>query len=525
MAFKNLFPRPLLALSIIILLASCSVNGDSENSTPPETTVEDSIAPTLTVSGIVENETLSEPQELTLSLADNSGDNLLLEAFLDGVLIYSSSTDYTFELDPNLFAPGEKTIRFVASDDAKNSTSVNVRFIIKRVLVKLSLEENYFRNPIEEAFAFASRNDGVVLDSIILTENAELKLLAPFDFDASEEFVLTIITKNTNGPIDLESIPHLKVAETNNFLLTNQGRFNYETIEVNYAATGFPELEGLGYSYIFFSPDDPTGTLDLLDRFDPPAHIFLKAAGGSVDGEHFYTKIKRDTISSPLLLELDDFTSEHVTVGNFPYTENSVIDIYGFESYADFEADKPHNARFNVGQIVSQNSIRIPYIDNFTYYRHTYVDLYGSNLNGYRYMGEGLPLEDYNPLGTTLVTTLVDNKLLIDFIPLPDYHSGKVHLKSINQNSNWVFNFDASNSEELTLPEIPNFSGMEELAGLTYEIKSTRISSYSNIGSFEDYLNIAKKDNLRYYEHSEKVEHITVWPSMDNRESFIDPSY
>lgn len=524
MTITRLLYKSLFSFWLSLVMLSCAENNTVENSHSSL----DTIPPILTLTGLVENQTIAESIQLNLQVSDDSEENVLLEIFLDNVLIYSSSTDFTFTLDPTLYSTGEKNIRFVVTDSSENSSFLDIDFSIQSVLLTLILEESYFQPPITETFAFISDNTGKVLDSVKIDGNETLQFVSPKNFNTSEDYILTLVTKNRNGSINLESIPHLNISRKSTFLLTNEGTSNgFVEFEVDVSSTDFFEFAGLGYSYFIFSLTENLVSLDLFNVPDPTEHVYFLARGDFVNSPHFYAKIGRDTISDPLVLTSNMFTSDHITVGDFPYSRYSQLGIFGFEDLSDFQNYKLHDVKFSLGQIVNQNRILHPYINNFPFYRHSYSTLYGPNLDGYRYLGEGLPLNDYIPIETNLSANTLEGKIGISLNSVENYYSGKIHLKSELQNSNWVINFDAENDRDFILPKLPKFDSLEELSIQDYEVKATRISRYSDIASFLEYLNKVRENNLQYYEHSSFVEHITVWPSpnFENRESFINPLY
>ncbi|WP_396591021.1 hypothetical protein [Allomuricauda sp. R78024] len=513
----------LFALVFGTFISSCSSDGDKEVPDDDSSTVEDITPPSIDLQGLLNDQVLSEKVQITVNLSDDNTQNINLKILLDGEEIYDSSSEYSLEFDPDLYTVGEKMLRFVATDDANNSDVVEINVKIQRILLRLFIEENYIRNPIEQAYAFLSDVQGNPLDSLEISNQQSHLFLAPLSFDAQKDFVLTVVTKERNDLVNIESTPGLNREKLSEFYLKNKGRFDFETIDINYASTGFPHLEGLGYTYLVFTPNQNEGTLDLLDRENPTDYIYILSPGGPVNGTHFVAKLKRDTISNPLILDIDDFNSDNISVGNFPYADNSDINLIGFENLDDFQNYRFHNALFGIGQIISPDKILHPYIDNFAFYRHSYTDLYGSNLDGYRYLGEGLPLNEYNPIETDLSTVVENGTIQITYSPINDYFSGKVHLKSENQKSNWVITFNPSMDKELILPKMPVIGGLESLDLLDYAIKSSRISRYSDVGSYDEYLLKVKSKAFNYYSHSSFTEHITIWPSQDNREQYLDP--
>ncbi|SHG76064.1 hypothetical protein [Flagellimonas flava] len=512
-----------LALVSLAFLISCSTDGDKEIAGDDTPIVEDTTPPTISLQGLVTNQVLSEVIQISANISDDIDQNVNLKVLLESEEIYDSNSTYSFEFDPNLYAPGEKTLRFVVTDGSTNSNAIEIKIKIQRILLRLMTEENYIRNPIEEAYAFLSDLQGNPLDSIELGNQTDHTFLAPFSFDAQQDFILTVVAKEVNGAINIESTPHLNRGKVTDFYLKNQGRFDFESIQIEFGSTGFSHLEGLGYGYFVFTPDQNIGTLDLLDRQNPTENIFILSPGGPVNGTHFVARLKRDTISDPLVLTSGDFSSDNISVGNFPYTDTSQIGLLGYENEDDFQNYRFHNVLFGIGQIVNSNRILHPYVDDLPFYSHSYTDLYGANLDGYRYLGEGLPLNEYNPAETDLVTALGNASINISFTPISNFFSGKIHLKSENQNSNWTVGFNANTDKNLALPKMPNLGGLETLDLTDFSIKSSRISKYANVSSYDEYITKVKSMAINYYQHSSFVEHITVWPELDNREEFLDP--
>lgn len=505
-------------------ISSCSSDGDKEVPDDDSPMVEDITPPSINLQELLDNQVLSEKVQITVNVSDDNTQNINLKILLDGEEIYDSSTEYSLEFDPNLYTVGEKKLRFVATDDANNSNALEIKVKIQRILLKLFIEENYIRNPIEQAYAFLSDVQGNPLDSLEISDQQQSHVfLAPLSFNAQEDFVLTVVTKEKNDVVNIESTPGLNREKLLEFYLKNNGRFDFESIDINYASTGFHHLEGLGYAYFVFTPNQSEGTLDLLDRKNPTDYIYILSPGGFVNSTHFVAKLKRDTVSNPLILDIDDFSSDNISVGNFPYTDTSQISLLGFENLEDSQNYRFHNALFGIGQIINPDRILHPYIDNFPFYRHSYTDLYGSNLDGYRYLGEGLPLNEYNPIETDLSTVVENGTVQITYSPINDYFGGKVHLKSENQKSNWVVAFNPFVDKELILPKMPVIGSLETLDLSDYVIKSSRISRYSDVGSYDEYLLKVRSKAINYYSHSSFAEHITIWPSQDNREQYLDP--
>ena len=312
----------LFALVFGVFISSCSSDGDKEVPDDDSPIVEDTTAPSIDLQGLVDDQILSEKVQITVNVSDDNTQNVNLKILLDGEEIYDSSSEYSFEFDPDLYTVGEKTLRFIASDSANNSSAVEVKVKIQRILLRLLIEENYIRNPIEQAYALLSDVQGNPLDSLEISDQQSHVFLAPLSFDAQEDFVLTVVTKERNDLINIESTPGLNREKLSEFYLKNKGRFDFESIDINYGAAGFNHLEGLGYAYFVFTPNQSEGILDLLDRENPTDYIYILSPGGSVNGTHFVAKLKRDTISNPLVLTMEDFNSDNISVGNFPYTDN-----------------------------------------------------------------------------------------------------------------------------------------------------------------------------------------------------------
>ncbi|MEM9646832.1 MAG: hypothetical protein AAF969_00010 [Bacteroidota bacterium] len=523
MVVQNPILNKFLAIISLAFLISCSTDGEKEIVSDDTPLVEDTTPPTISLQGLVANQVLTEIIQISADLSDDNDQNVNLKVLLDSEEIYDSNSAYSFEFDPNLYAPGEKTLRFVATDNANNANSIEINVKIQRILLRLIIEEDYIRNPIDKAYAFLSDLQGNPLDSTEIGNQTDHTFLAPFSFDDQQDFVLTVVAKEVNGAINIESTPHLNREIVSDFYLKNEGRFDFESIQIEYGSTGFSHLEGLGYGYFIFTPDQNVGTLDLLDRQNPTEHIFVLSPGGPVNGTHFVAKLERNTISDPLVLTSDDFSSDNISVRDFPYADTSQIGLLGYESEDDFQNYRFHNVLFGVGQIINSNRILHPYVDNLPFYSHSYTDLYGTNLDGYRYLGEGLPLNEYNPAVTDLVTTLGNASLNISLTPTTNFFSGKIHLKSENQNSNWVVGFNAYMDKDLALPKMPNLGGLETLDLTDYSIKSSRISQYDNVSSYDEYITKVKSMAINYYQHSSFVEHITVWPELNNREEYLDP--
>lgn len=472
------------------------------SSTPKEAQFKiDNNGPFLTDFNILPNQTICGPIGLQAVIEDVVSDIARAELFINGTSVYqtSNSTQVFFNLNPDDYATGNGTLRFVLEDVLGNISEEEYDVQFGKQVVSLRYPNNFIRQNSEKLIVVLSNANGDFLDSKQYSNSSEtITFCSPAITTNDTEFMLTFfevfddtlynvynysgLTKNNLGDL---------ITFTERPLTEGFASVNIDTS--NLTLGGNPWASGTGYSIVTIN-DSFSGTLttDYGQGSLGTNNTFVQIANSSnAAGSYQYAFIA--DLQDMTSFANSDFTTNNIITHNYSFNNSpssKLVKMFGYENETLRAAFSGHQI-FTESLITNSTASAIAYADIF--------DSYFYSIKGQNYYVEGtgaLPSNVTIP-GSSISHSLNGDQ--ITFQGLPNYEVGKVVIRRQqsgagspdNPNVTMNFIFDGSRTN-VVIPKIPEGIFVGEVTNIFNNATFTEVQAvaenYDGFNDFEDYL-------------------------------------
>ncbi len=482
-------------LRVVVLLAGGS-------STPKEAEFKiDNNGPFLTNLNIMANQALCGPIGLQSTVEDIVSDISRVELFINGTSVYqtSNSSQVFFNLNPDNYATGDGTLRFVLEDVLGNVSEEEYDVQFGKQVISLRYPGNFVRDNVEKLIIVLSDANGDFLDSQQYSNTTEnITFCSPAITTDDTEFMLTFfevfedslynvynysgLTKNTLGNL---------ISFSERPLTESFASVNVDTS--NLSLGGNPWASGTGYSIVTIGDSfDGTLTTDYGQGGLGTNNTFVQiATPNNAAGNYQYAFIQ--DLQDMTSFSNSDFTTNNVSTHNYSFNNApgfKLVRMYGYENETLRAAFSGHNI-FSESQNTSSTNSAIAYADIF--------DSYFYSIKGQNYYVEGtgaLPTNVTIP-GSTISHSLSGDQVM--FQGLPNYEVGKIVIRrqqtgaasSDDPSVTLNFIFDGSRTS-VVIPKIPEGIFVGEVTNIFNNATFTEVQAvaenYEGFNDFEDYL-------------------------------------
>lgn len=371
-----------------LIFVQCS-DDDNAPDTPKDTE-----KPVIAVTSPSAGAALYGTVQVKATATDNDGISTV-EIFVDNNTtpiqkITTGTVDFAW--DTKTFDDGEHTLKFVATDAAKNTAEAQVTVTIRNTLLTFSLPANYIPDDYYY-WIFISDDKGKVLDTKGLQDNSTYKFEAPDNF-TGQNVTMSILRYQYNPTYEefayIYSYPNLPfgdygytgsytpipgsigqsnitISDAPNIDFFTQHRLTYPA-GVAFSQAAFHNGEGL--------------QIQLSTAYDKSAFMFSQGTNGLLN--YLYKEI---TPGSNDVYTTGDFVDADTKAITVPSATSYTLSVTGSNQYGDFYF-YPVQAAASKGGVITA-----PSPDIFTSYATT-VRMNNADVSyGYYLRGSGIPAE------------------------------------------------------------------------------------------------------------------------------------
>ncbi|QLG44140.1 Ig-like domain-containing protein [Costertonia aggregata] len=483
--------------------------------------ISDNTGPEISLENLEDGQILDELISLNPQVTDEFSEIASLEVKLRGeqIQFFEDLGNTNFEFNPETYPVGDSMFTFIAIDELGNETSFNINNSILRLLIKVSIPEGFLSSSWTSFWVFASEMDGtpIVTKSVALQDDL-IRLHAPTEFDFDKKFMLTFLADDNsfsdsfNRITNIQGITRDNLSEINFNLPRRRSVLTTATIPV----TGFVNEEyiaGHGIDYTFshfnFEQSGNFETISLNDTNNSSSNYYLY----SNNLENFPYAHYR--LSEPLIdgqtIDLNDFitdadiASSSFNVSGVSSVVNNQLQILGFETSNDSQNDIFHEIYRGSPELIFGGVYEFHYNTNFDSYSHQLV------LDTYLTNRKGLPASNYSIPNWSLDYQQSGNDITISKSG-GDHSLGRIRLSPADGlGGDYIMTvlFDSQSADVITLPEIPE--EMKDLSLYTvaqnqgFDFEQVHLTSFDNITSYEQYLDLIIKNNRDHNSFSNTV--------------------
>src|SRR5690606_38565144 len=368
----------------------------------------DNTGPEITLEGLLQDSVIDESAVFSILAEDLYSDIDSLKVFVnDSVIVSSDAPDVNLDFNPDDYATGDTTLKITAVDILGNTSTQEVGFQIKRLLVKINVPEDFLDPSISKFYVFASDSTGAVLDIKPLEFNTSfLKLNTLADISADTEYMLSFaylysgvgetsiiktiqnVKRSTLDIIDLKNPERKSISAQN----TYQASAIPTGISVvgegsDYNSTWDTENPGNGY---YLEDYDVTGAESKSNQY----YIYYHNTTNNNYGYQFADK----PLASDFVLDYNNFVTDGVETRYINASsiqdpnKNSSLWLYGYVNATDFENGINHRIWAYGSRndaIIDNTGLRYAFNSNFYNYS------YKATLENYHIEAIGEPLDYY----------------------------------------------------------------------------------------------------------------------------------
>lgn len=475
----------------------------------------------------IQNNIIDEVTLLSINANDTYSEVDSLKVFVnDSLIIKSENSSLNLDFNPNNYKTGNTSIKVTAIDNLGNQSIQELNFIIKRLLLKINIPNNFVNPSISEFYVFASKKSGEVLALKSLKNNTSplIKINTLTDVLPNEEYSLsfaylyrgvgeTSIIKTIQN-IKRSSINRidLKVPESKNVLSQN----TYQTSEMPIGTSIIGEGSDYSSSYDtengFYIEDY---NLNYTDAVSSQYYIYDY---NTINNNYTYQFINKP-LNSDFYLDFNNFSTNGVETRYFNSSsiqdpnKSSYLTLYGYLNASDLENNIKHRIWANGNQNSTiMNSSGYSYAFNTNFYNYSYK----ATMENYHVEAIGEPLENYNAPNWSIDYTYSNTNRTFYLNKTGTTHNiGKITMDLVDNDSfyTWDVLFDSQETSEIMLPQLPdelkswNITNYYNTGDLN--IEQIEVKKYNGIDTYDSFLNTVIKNNIyQQYKATNKVESV-----------------
>ena len=487
----------------------------------------DNTGPEITLEGLTTQDSIvDESTVFSIIAVDLFSDVDSLKIFInDSIIMSSDIPDLSLDFNPDEYATGNTTLRVSAIDALGNESTQEVSFVIKRLLLKISIPDNFLDPSISEFYVFASKSSGELLDIKPLKFNTSLIKLNTFaDVSPDTEYMLnfaylysgvgvtTIIKTIQNVKRSTLDRIDLKIPERKSMSAQN-------TYQVSEMPTG-TSIVGEGSDYNSnYDPGDSFYIEDYnLDYTDVASNQYYIYNNNTANNNYDYQFVDKP-MASDFYLDYNNFITDGVETRYF--NSSSIQDpdkfsnlyLYGYLNATDLENGIKHRIWANGKQnVMIMNGSGYRYSFNTNFYNYSYK----ATMENYRIEAIGEPLEYYNAPDWSIDYTYSSTNKTFSLNKSGTTHNiGKIAMDLTDNNSyyTWTVLFDSQTTNEVVLPELPkelqswNINNYYTSGDLN--IEQIEVKRYDGLDTYDSFLQTVIKNNeFNQLKVSDKIESV-----------------
>lgn len=403
-----------------------------------------------------QDQIIDSPVNINGQVEYNQTTEMLFNIYIDDDKILSfnnNKSSFSIDLDPETYSTGQHTFKIEAVSIEGGDIHIidEINFLVQRRLVTVNLPEGMLSPYTVNAVVFASRMDGSLISSQVIThKDRQVILRSPDEFSKEEQFMLSFSLTDNGKASGLSTHANITRENLKTLNLKTPIRPD-ETGITRYKTNGLVETDQIttqGYG-------DPTyniyvnsgeGYMDVSEATEkgirPQSYYFYRNYSNKMLVPYSYLLVN-DPLNKDFVLDMADFTREGIIEGSIAIhtTESSsdniagLILIYGYLTENDFNNDVYHltdnRTVYNNPEVTSNYSLNT----NFYQYKHKFQ--YG------KYFTEqiGAPKTSYT-IPETMVNYVNRNNVVEIDIQGASHTLGRMELTNY-ENFHWNFTFDS----------------------------------------------------------------------------------
>ncbi|TYP73669.1 hypothetical protein [Aquimarina intermedia] len=410
------------------------------------------------------------------------------------------NSNYTFEIDPNLYSEGQTKLKFLMEDEVGNKSSDSINVLIGKPFVNINLPNDFTRASIEKLIIVLSDAEGNYIDSKTYNNQPETLEFCNITISPDAEYMLTFFEVFDNSIYNVFCYSNLSKKRIGNEItlkprpLTNSHAvIDLSTSNLN--LSGNIKASGQGYSMVNIS-NTLSGTLTTSYANNLGSSKTLIKAYDSQSTTDDYKWAFIDHLENVSALQSSDFSSNNVITSSIDLNStvnNQFLRIYGFENTELMNVFSGHDLYDSRMPSVAFQLYKYHFPDIFSNY------FYSVRANNYYKEGLGLPPQSIDIPNLSMDFSLIGNQL--NFQGISNYEVGKIRIENETQagvpisidNPSVVLEFIFDGTvDKIIIPKIPQglFEGNihEVFNNADFEPIQAIAENYSSFNSYEDYL-------------------------------------
>lgn len=488
----------------------------------------DNTGPEINIDGpSIQNNIIDEVTLFSITTNDVYSNVDSLKVFVnDSLIIKSENNNLNLDFNPDNYETGNTTIKVTAIDKLGNQSVQELNFIIKRLLLKINVPNNFVNPSISEFYVFTSKKTGelLALKSLKNNTSSQIKINTLTDILPDEEYSLnfaylyrgvgeTSIIKTIQNikRSSLDKID-LKVPESRN--VSSQNTYQTSEMPIGTSIIG----EGSDYSSSY-DPENGFYIEDYnLNYTDVVSSQYYIYDYNTINNNYTYQFINKP-LNSDFYLDFNNFSTNGVETRYFNSSsiqdpnKSSYLTLYGYLNATDLENNIKHRIWANGNQNSTiMNSSGYSYAFNTNFYNYSYI----ATMENYHVEAIGEPLENYNAPNWSIDYTYSNTNRTFYLNKTGTTHNiGKITMDLVDNDSfyTWDVLFDSQETSEITLPQLPdelkswNITNYYNTGDLN--IEQIEVKKYNGIDTYDSFLNTVIKNNIyQQYEATNKVESV-----------------
>ena len=480
--------------------------------------ISDNTGPTVVVSSITDGSVLDKILNFNPGVSDEYSEVASLEIFLRGssLVQFPAQANYAFSFNPEDYTIGDAEFSFVATDALGNISSIAINTQILRLLMEVTIPQE-FLSPFWTSFwILASENDGspIAVKSVELGDQT-VKLYAPSEFALDQKYMITFLAEEAtpDGPktrlTNIQGISRNSLSQLN---FRDREVLNGNNIDIQTTGFGGTEIVvGLGKGYYAnHYPSEPNPYMSVFDVNDQINHSFYYLYTTALDNVPYAYYRLSAPLNNSITLDKSDMISDleiespSFGITNDPMITNLQLSINGYSSAQEYQNGISHQLFSNTPERIFGGTYQYYLNNTFTNYDHTLL------INDYYTKRTGAPLDTYTLPDWTIAYQKTGNDITLTSSGT-SHTLGRVFLRPQSGDS-YVMSilFDSQTTQALTFPIIP-----EEMSGLSIyannqnmdlNVELVQLLSFDHISTYNEYLDVVVKGHGKYDEHSNIME-------------------
>lgn len=487
----------------------------------------DNTGPEITLDGLLtQDEIVDESLEFHVIAEDVYSEIDSIKIFINDTFIRSSdSATLDLDFNPNDYPTGDTTLRISAIDAIGNESIKEFSFVIKRLLLKITIQNDFLDPAIAEFYVFASSSSGDLLDIKPLTFTTSLIKLNTFtEVFPETEYMLNFafLYRGVGESTYIKTIQNIKPATLDKIdLKTPERKSNLK--QNTYQTSDMPNAisivgEGTDYNASYNMGNEFYIEDYKIENIDVESNQYYIYYHNTLNNNYAYQFVDKP-ITSDFYLDYNNFITAGVETRYFNGTaiqdpeKFSDLMLYGYLSANDLENGIEHRLwghGYQNAIIMGGNGYRYPFNTNFYNYR------YKITMENYSIEAIGEPLEYYNAPDWSIDYTYSSSDKKFSLNKSGSTHNiGKIVMDLADNNSyyTWTVLFDSQSTTEVILPTLP-----EELQSWNiinydttgdFNIEQIEVKRYEGLDTYDAFLQtVIKNSTYKQHKVSDKIESI-----------------